>query len=300
MALLDRLKGILLDPKNEWPKIAAEAATTQSIYTGWVMIFAAIGPLAMLVVGGGATIKFTGLRPGEKLHEELLDSAEVSGNQVADFLKERGLEQVDVQKIQGKTGFTDFIKMTVPGREGKASGGKAPSLGILGRLGGIGARPERLGMVSDADGAVAAVSCALKLADMRRKGDRLMGDVILATHICPDAPTQPHEPVAFMGSSVDTETMNRHEVDPAMDAILSVDTTKGNRIINFRGFAITPTVKEGYILKVSEDLLDILQWSTGRLPRVVPISTQDITPYGNGVFHINSILQPTVATSASC
>jgi hypothetical protein len=229
---------------------------------------------------------------------ELLDSAEVGGNQVADFLKARGLEQVVVQKIQGKTGSTDFIKMTVPGREGKSSGGKAPSLGILGRLGGIGARPERLGMVSDADGAVAAISCALKLADMRRKGDRLKGDVILATHICPDAPTQPHEPVAFMGSSVDMETMNRHEVDPAMDAILSVDTTKGNRIINFRGFAITPTVKEGYILKVSEDLLDILQWSTGQLPRVVPITTQDITPYGNGVFHINSILQPTVATSA--
>ena len=26
--------------------------------------------------------------------------------------------------------------------------------------------------------------------------------------------------------------MNKHEVDPAMDAILSIDTTKGNRIIN--------------------------------------------------------------------
>ena len=58
MALIDRLKGILLEPKNEWPKIAAEPATTQSIYTGWVMIFAAIGPLALLVVGGGAAIKF--------------------------------------------------------------------------------------------------------------------------------------------------------------------------------------------------------------------------------------------------
>ena len=58
MALLDRLKGILLDPKNEWPKIAAEPATTQSLYTGWIMIFAAIGPLAMLAVGGGATIMF--------------------------------------------------------------------------------------------------------------------------------------------------------------------------------------------------------------------------------------------------
>jgi hypothetical protein len=58
MALLDRLKGILLDPKNEWPKIAAEPATSQSIYTGWVMILAAIGPLALLVAGGGQAIKF--------------------------------------------------------------------------------------------------------------------------------------------------------------------------------------------------------------------------------------------------
>lgn len=58
MGLLDRLKGILLEPKNEWPKIAAEPATTQSLYTGWIMIFAAIGPLAMLGVGGGANIKF--------------------------------------------------------------------------------------------------------------------------------------------------------------------------------------------------------------------------------------------------
>jgi len=59
MALLDRLKGILLDPRTEWPKIAAEPATVQSIYTGWVMIFAAIGPLAVLIVGdGGAGAKF--------------------------------------------------------------------------------------------------------------------------------------------------------------------------------------------------------------------------------------------------
>ncbi len=81
-----------------------------------------------------------------------------------------------------------------------------------------------------------------------------------------------------------------------MDAILSIDTTKGNRIINYRGITITPTVKEGYILRISEDLLDILAWTTGELPRVTPITTQDITPYGNGLHHINSIMQPCTAT----
>ena len=83
-----------------------------------------------------------------------------------------------------------------------------------------------------------------------------------------------------------------------LDAILSVDTTKGNRIINTRGFAISPTVKEGYILKVSESILDLMQMTTGKQPFVYALSQQDITPYGNGLYHLNSILQPATATKA--
>ena len=229
---------------------------------------------------------------------ELLDSKYINGQKIADFLKGRGLEKIEVQRISENTGSTDFIKIIVPGTNGKQKGGEAPTLGIIGRLGGIGARPERIGIVSDADGAVAAISCALKLTDMQKNGDILNGDVILSTQICPNAPTQPHEPVPFMGSPVDMETMNRSEVDLDMDAILSIDATKGNRIINFRGFAMTPTIKEGYILRISEDLLNIMEWTTGRFPMVVPITTQDITPYGNGLFHVNSIVQPCVTTSA--
>jgi len=92
--------------------------------------------------------------------------------------------------------------------------------------------------------------------------------------------------------------MNREEVDGSMDAILSIDTTKGNRVVKWRGFAITPTVKEGWVLKVSDDLLDIMEITTGRIPRVCPITTQDITPYGTGLDHINSIMQPATATDA--
>lgn len=86
---------------------------------------------------------------------------------------------------------------------------------------------------------------------MQAKGDILDGDVIVSTHICPDAPTEPHEPVDFMGSPVDILTMNQYEVSSEMDAILSIDTTKGNNVINHKGIAISPTVKEGYILKIS-------------------------------------------------
>jgi hypothetical protein len=229
---------------------------------------------------------------------DLLDRATVTGDGVADLLHSRGVENVNVQRITGSQGFTDFVKIIIPGKLGKIGGNNAPTLGIVGRLGGIGARPERWGLVSDADGAVAALACALKLADMQRFGDSLSGDVIITTHICPNAPTQPHDPVPFMGSPVDMATMNRFEVDATMDAVLSIDTTKGNRIVKFRGFAITPTVKEGYILKVSDDLLDIMEMVTGTVPRVVPITIQDITPYGNEVYHINSIMQPWIATDA--
>lgn len=229
---------------------------------------------------------------------ELLDSSKVNGEQVASLLKKRGADKVEVKSIRGEKGKTDSIKVWIPGSRGKRSGGNFPTLGVIGRLGGVGARPEMIGLVSDSDGAITALSVALKLTDMKQQGDTLPGDVIVATHVCPDAPTMPHEPVPFMGSPVDMKSLNDHEVDPNMEAILSIDTTKGNRIINQKGFAISPTVKEGYILRVSENLLSIMEITTGRRPFVFAITTQDITPYGNGLFHLNSIMQPAVATQA--
>jgi hypothetical protein len=229
---------------------------------------------------------------------ELLDSARVSGHQVGALLEARGGAEWEVKTIEGAKGRTDFVRVTFPGHAGKRAGGDAPTLGIIGRLGGIGARPAAIGLVSDGDGAVTALACALKLADMVNAGDRLPGDVIVATHVCPHAPVIPHDPVPFMGAPVDMATMNRHEVHPDMDAILSIDTTRGNWIINRRGFAISPTVKEGYILKVSPGLLRLMSVVTGRSPVTFPITTQDITPYGNGIDHLNSIMQPATATDA--
>src|SRR6478672_6607670 len=49
MNLVDRIKGILVEPRSEWVKIAAEPATVQSLYTGYIMILAGIGPLASLL-----------------------------------------------------------------------------------------------------------------------------------------------------------------------------------------------------------------------------------------------------------
>ncbi|XCP85042.1 DUF1177 domain-containing protein [Roseburia hominis] len=229
---------------------------------------------------------------------DLLDRADASGAMMEEYMRSLGGEDIVVTTIEGAKGKTDMIRITIPGKNGKSVGGTAPTLGVLGRLGGLGARPELIGFVSDGDGALVSLAVAAKLLDMKSKGDDLEGDVVVCTHICPDAPTSPHKPVPFMGSPVDMATVNRHEVNGDLDAILSVDTTKGNRIINTRGFAISPTVKEGYILKVSEELLDIMQSTTGRMPYVFALSVQDITPYGNELFHLNSILQPATATKA--
>lgn len=82
------------------------------------------------------------------------------------------------------------------------------------------------------------------------------------------------------------------------EPLIHPDLLRMARVARELGMLISPTVKEGYILRVSESLLDIMSVTTGRLPVTFPITTQDITPYGNGVYHLNSILQPATATSA--
>lgn len=232
---------------------------------------------------------------------DLLDSPAASGEVLAGYLREQGAggAEIAVEHLAAANGLsTDGVRVVVPGARGRRCGGDAPTLGIIGRLGGVGARPERIGYVSDGDGAAAALAAAAKLLRMSARGDVLPGDVIIATHITGWAPIRPHDPVPFMDSPVEMRTLNRHDVDPAMDAILSVDTTKGNRTINHRGIAISPTVKQGYILGPSNDLIGIAETVSGVPAVLFAVATQDITPYGNGLHHLNSIMQPATATAA--
>jgi hypothetical protein len=46
MSLVDRVKGILMAPRTEWPVIEAETATTASIFTGYIIPLAAIPAIA--------------------------------------------------------------------------------------------------------------------------------------------------------------------------------------------------------------------------------------------------------------
>ena len=49
MALMERAKNILLQPKQEWPVIDAEQTSIGALYTGYIIPLAAIGPIAQLI-----------------------------------------------------------------------------------------------------------------------------------------------------------------------------------------------------------------------------------------------------------
>lgn len=61
-SIADRIKGIILAPKDEWPKIAAEPTTQGEILRSYVLPLAAIGPVASLIGGqvfGYSALGFT-------------------------------------------------------------------------------------------------------------------------------------------------------------------------------------------------------------------------------------------------
>jgi hypothetical protein len=237
---------------------------------------------------------------------DLLDSAIVMGNDVVDlFARYKSLGVVatstavnDDQPNTDPSWITYFIKVLIPGTAGKTQAGTYPTLGVDGRSGSTGARPQEIGMVSDGDGPVCGLATALKLADMKSKGDDLLGDVIVTFHVSPQGYIDTSKTPPMMGLPVSNALMNSYEVDPAMDAILSVDASKANYLTKQRGFAISPTAMKGYLLKLSSDLVDIMESTTGRHAFTFPLAIQDITPYDNGISHFNSIMQPSVATSA--
>lgn len=238
---------------------------------------------------------------------ELLDDPGVNGQKIVDELTALGATSASITTTpasyeipEDTTQTCDFIRVVIKGNNGKSAGNETPSptMGIIGRLGAQQAQPTRTGKVSDSDGSIVALATAMKLLDMSAKGAKPEGDVIITTHIATHVSITPHEPVDFMGMPVSSDTMNDYEVDDEMDAILSVDTSKGNSIIKHRGIAISATAKEGYILRVAPDLVKLLEYATGKPAKTFPITTQDITRYNNGIYHFNSIMQPHVATTA--
>src|SRR5262245_18434041 len=89
---------------------------------------------------------------------EALDSARASGRTIVELLAPYPAAAVSVEEVRGGKGKTDFVKVAIAGTQGRLQGGTGRTLGIVGKLGGLGARPRRIGLVSDGAGAVAAVA----------------------------------------------------------------------------------------------------------------------------------------------
>lgn len=62
MSLVDRAKGILINPKNEWAVIDTEPATVGSLYAGYIAPLAAIPPVASFIGWSVLGISILGFR----------------------------------------------------------------------------------------------------------------------------------------------------------------------------------------------------------------------------------------------
>lgn len=228
----------------------------------------------------------------------LLNRYDATSESVISLLRAQGLPHASIKQVESNGVFSDFLRILIPGVAGKSVGMNAPTIGIVGRLSGIKLEGQPLSLVSDADGAIAAIALALSLGRLCRSGEGPLGDVIISTQIALQSSSQSHHPAALTASPIDTRMACAAEVDPLMDAVLSIAVCRATRWVNADGISITPTVKEGYILPPCDGILDLLESVTGRHPVIFPLTTYDITPAGNGLYHVNSIMQPSLETES--
>ena len=57
---------------------------------------------------------------------DAVDSPNASGAVIREVFARHGWEGLRTEKVEGTGGATDFVKVVVPGSEGKTSGGDAP------------------------------------------------------------------------------------------------------------------------------------------------------------------------------
>lgn len=221
---------------------------------------------------------------------EVLDSAYVTGEQVVKMFLEAGADEASFEHLEGN-GFTDIVRVFLKGKKGRSSGGTAPTLDLSASLIGVGARPATSGILGDGDGAVVVCAAGLKFLDMKKKGDQLEGDVVILMNVTAAAPTSESEGHAppGIGCPVNFWLMKSKFIDKTADAILDVNVTRSDRYCKKKGFAITPTVKEGWLLKISEDALDVMERVTGEMPAIMPLTMQELMPTRNGISYLNDI-----------
>ena len=228
---------------------------------------------------------------------DFLDNSENSAEAFVDLLPD-GSHSIEITPFESELGTTDFIKILFPGSAGKYAGGAAPTTGIIGSNGGLRLPGPYPGLASDADGCIVGLAAALRLARMHSRKQQLAGDVLVSTHICQKARPVPHDPYPFVMSPLPSSEKHPRLVDDRMDAMLTPETCKGNKMVSHLGFAVTPPVREGIIMRPHASILHIVEMVTGKAPVVFPITMQDVTPYELGVHHICGMVLPSIFSKA--
>ncbi|QGR19573.1 DUF1177 family protein [Stygiolobus azoricus] len=169
---------------------------------------------------------------------------------------------------------------------------------VLGRLGSI-QLSNSIGLVSDADGAIVSLTVLMEILNLYENGFDIPVNVTVITNLSTNARLIPHQPFYFMIPLIGLEEAMKYEVDKNSDTLISIDSTKGNKTAKFKDFAITHVVKEGYILRVVDEIIDIYTRVTGHEPYFVPLTTGDLTPLSFNVYHISTLISPWMYTNAA-
>ncbi|BCU69782.1 DUF1177 domain-containing protein [Stygiolobus caldivivus] len=202
------------------------------------------------------------------------------------------------KRLENKVEYEETIVGEVPYIKAVYKGGGKDKIEILGRLGAIQMVNTNKGLVSDADGAVITLTTLFELLDLMDKGIVFDIDIVFVTNLATRAKLIPHRPFDFMIPLMGLDDALKIEVDPTASFILSIDSTKGNRLAKYDDFALTHVIKDGYILKLHDNVIDIYNRVTEHEIYMVPLTTGDLTPLDYNVYHISTLISPWLYTSS--
>ncbi len=218
---------------------------------------------------------------------DLLDQPDVDAEDVRAFFGSRGYDAVEIETTETESGLVDFLSFEFHG----SNGGESPTTGIVGLSEMDLIECKQKGISSYECGVLATLSAALVLVDMGEDESNLYGNVLLKTEM-----VRPKLDAGKVWLAV--ESRCERLVDPTMDFVLSLGTVRDSRTNNSAGVAFSPTIKDGWVLPVSEDLVSIKNEVASCPTAVLPVTTQDITPYANELYHLSCVTQPATVTDA--
>ncbi|MBB5254534.1 DUF1177 domain-containing protein [Sulfurisphaera ohwakuensis] len=217
---------------------------------------------------------------------------------VIDILESKNPLEMIRKRLENKVEYEEITVGEVPYIKVLYKGGGKDKIEILGRLGAIQMVGTSKGLVSDADGAIITLTTLFELLDLMDKGVAFNIDILFVTNLATKAKLIPHKPFDFMVPLMGLDDALKIEVDPTASFILSIDSTKGNRLAKYNDFALTHVVKDGYILKLHDNVIDIYNRVTEHEIYMVPLTTGDLTPLDYNVYHISTLISPWLYTSS--